>query len=128
MQRSQKEGLIIQVMALKRKENSKAVPLCHAGAKVERSCSSYSSLTSTLDGVSCECQAPGRGHTVSTGQEAGWASELVWRHKLEEKSFASAGDRTHVVQSVVRHYTAWATPAPNKATSLQNNWQQHTAM
>jgi hypothetical protein len=26
-------------------------------------------------------------------------------HRLEEKSFASAGDRTPVVQSVVRYYT-----------------------
>jgi hypothetical protein len=30
-------------------------------------------------------------------QEAGWASELVWKEKPEEKSFA--GDRTKVVQS-----------------------------
>jgi hypothetical protein len=35
-------------------------------------------------------------------------------HRLEEKSFASAGDRTPVVQPVVRHYTAWANPAPKK--------------
>jgi hypothetical protein len=33
-----------------------------------------------------------------------WASELVWTQMLEEKSFASAGDRTPVIQSVVRHY------------------------
>jgi hypothetical protein len=30
---------------------------------------------------------------------------LVWIQRLEEKSFASAGDRIPVVQSVVRHYT-----------------------
>jgi hypothetical protein len=30
----------------------------------------------------------------------------VWTQKLEEKSSASVGDRTPVVQSVVRHYTA----------------------
>jgi hypothetical protein len=40
---------------------------------------------------------------VPTGQEAGWASELVWTQRPQEKSFA--GDRTTVVQSVVRHYT-----------------------
>jgi hypothetical protein len=34
---------------------------------------------------------------------AGWASELVWTQRIEEKSFASAGDRTPVVQSIVRH-------------------------
>jgi hypothetical protein len=28
---------------------------------------------------------------------------LVWTQRLEEKSFASDGDRTPVVQSVVRH-------------------------
>jgi hypothetical protein len=45
-------------------------------------------------------------------QEAGWAPEPIWTQKIEEKSFASAGDRTPVVQPVVRHYTDWATPAP----------------
>jgi hypothetical protein len=48
---------------------------------------------------------PGKGPPLSTGQEAGWASELIWTQRLEEKYFASAGDRTPVVQSVVRHYT-----------------------
>jgi hypothetical protein len=37
-------------------------------------------------------------------QEAGWASELISAQRLEEKSFASARDRTPVVQSVVIHY------------------------
>jgi hypothetical protein len=46
-------------------------------------------------------------------QEAGWASELVWTQRLEEKSFAPAGDRTPIVQSEVRHHTDWATPAPD---------------
>jgi hypothetical protein len=31
---------------------------------------------------------------------------------LEEKSSAPVGDRTPIVQPVVRHYTAWATAAP----------------
>jgi hypothetical protein len=35
-------------------------------------------------------------------QETGWVSELVWTQRLEEKFFLSAGDRTTVVQSVVR--------------------------
>jgi hypothetical protein len=42
---------------------------------------------------------------IPTVQEAGWASELVRTQRLEEKSFASARDRTPAVQSVVRHYT-----------------------
>jgi len=39
-----------------------------------------------------------------------WASEVVWKQRVEEKSFASAGDRTQVVQSVVRRYNDVATP------------------
>jgi hypothetical protein len=34
------------------------------------------------------------------------ATLLVWTQRLDEKSFASAGDLTSVVQSVVRHYMA----------------------
>jgi hypothetical protein len=37
---------------------------------------------------------------IPNGQQAGWASELVWTHRIEEKSFASAGDRSPVIQSV----------------------------
>jgi hypothetical protein len=45
-------------------------------------------------------------------QEAGWAPELVWTQRLQEKSSVPAGDRTPVAQPVVSHYTAWANPAP----------------
>jgi hypothetical protein len=38
-------------------------------------------------------------------QEAGWASELVWTQRIEEKFLVSAGDRTPVVQSIVTHRT-----------------------
>jgi hypothetical protein len=58
---------------------------------------------------------PGKGPPVPIIQEAGWAPEPVWTQRLEEKSFVPAGDRNPdrpVVQPVVRHYTAWATPAP----------------
>jgi hypothetical protein len=54
---------------------------------------------------------PGKGPPVPIEQEAGWAPEPVWMQRLEEKSSASVGDWTPVVQSVVRHYTDWATPA-----------------
>jgi hypothetical protein len=50
---------------------------------------------------------------------AGWAPELVWTQRIEEKSSASVGDRTPVVQSVVTHYTDWATAAPVR--TLYNN-------
>jgi hypothetical protein len=56
---------------------------------------------------------PGKGPPVPVGQEAGWAPEPVWTQRLEEESSASVGDWTPVVQSVVSHYTDWATPAPN---------------
>jgi hypothetical protein len=37
----------------------------------------------------------------------------VWPQRLDENSSVSVGDRTPVVQSVVRHYTDLATPAHN---------------
>jgi hypothetical protein len=64
-------------------------------------------------GVSGQHHAPaalyprGKDSPVPIGQEAGWAPEPVWTQRLEEKSSASVGDRTPVVQSVVRHYTDW---------------------
>jgi hypothetical protein len=42
---------------------------------------------------------PGKGAPVPTVQEAGWASEPVWTQRLEEKSFAPAGDRTPIARS-----------------------------
>jgi hypothetical protein len=54
---------------------------------------------------------PVKGPPVHIGQEAGWASEVVWTQRLEEKFYACAGYRTPVVQSVARPYTNWATPA-----------------
>jgi hypothetical protein len=97
--------------------NGEPVDLCngyalsryhHAGDKGERKYSS-SFLTSTLDAGKWSASRPGhalplgKGSSVPTGLEAGWASELVWTERLEEKS--SAGDRTPVVQYVVRRYT-----------------------
>jgi hypothetical protein len=73
-------------------------------------------LTSALDGGECQHHAPaalyppGKGPPVPIGQEAVWAPEPVWTQRLEEKSSACVGDRTQVVQSVVSHYTDWATP------------------
>jgi hypothetical protein len=76
--------------------------------------SSYSLLTSAQDGVSGQRHAAaalypwGKGPPVPIVQEAGWASEQVWAQRLEEKSFASAsasasaGQRSPIVESVVR--------------------------
>jgi hypothetical protein len=71
-------------------------------------------LTSALDGGEWSASRPGRalppgkGPAVPIVQEAGWAPEPVWTQRLEEKSSASVGDRTPVVQSVVRLYADWA--------------------
>jgi hypothetical protein len=78
------------------------------GGGGERTYSSYSFSTSALDGGEWSASRPGcalppgKGPPVPIGQEAG----------LEEKSSASVGDRTPIVQPAVRHYTAWATAAP----------------
>jgi hypothetical protein len=53
---------------------------------------------------------PGKGPPVPIVEEAGWAPEPVLTQRLEEKSCASIGDRTPVVQSVVSHYTDWTPP------------------
>jgi hypothetical protein len=69
-------------------------------------------------GVSGQHHAPaalyprGKNPPVPIRQKAGWALEPVWTLRLEEKSSASVRDKTLVVQSVVRHYNDWGTPAP----------------
>jgi hypothetical protein len=90
----------------------KAVPLRSTEALLgERRYSSYSFLTSALEGGEWSASRPGRAlppgkqPPVPTVQEAGWVPEPVWTQRLEEKSSASVGDRTPAVQSVVRHYT-----------------------
>jgi hypothetical protein len=65
-------------------------------------------LTSALDGG--EWSASRSGRALPPGKEPRYpldrrALEPVWTQRLEEKSSASVGDRTPVVQSVVRHYT-----------------------
>jgi hypothetical protein len=71
----------------------------------ERMYSSYSFLTSALDGGEWSALrpgralAPGKGPPVPIVQEAGWAPEPVWTQRLEEKSFASSGDRTSIARS-----------------------------
>jgi hypothetical protein len=53
----------------------------------------------------------GKDPRLPIGQQAGWAPEPVWTQRLEEKYFASIGDRTPVVHSVTNHYTDGATAA-----------------
>jgi hypothetical protein len=75
----------------------------HASDKGERQYSSYT-LTSALDGGEWSASRPGRALTpgrwppVHIVQEAGWTPEPVCT-QIEEKPFASAGDRTPVALS-----------------------------
>jgi hypothetical protein len=63
----------------------------------ERRYSSYSFITSALDGGEWSASRPGRaltpgkGPPVPIGQEAGWAPEPVWTQRLEAKSFVPSG-------------------------------------
>jgi hypothetical protein len=65
----------------------------------------YSFLTSALDGGEWSTSRPGRAlprgkdPPVPIAQEAGWATEPVWTQRLEEKSFAPAGDLTPIDRS-----------------------------
>jgi hypothetical protein len=90
---------------------------CMLNAQPMSRYSSYSYLTSALDEGEWSASRPGlalppgKEHPVPIVQEAGWAPEPVWTQRLEEKSSASVGDRTPVVQSVVSYCTDWATAA-----------------
>jgi hypothetical protein len=94
----------------KKKKEGKVVPLRSIDAHLgDRRYSSYSFLTSALEGGEWSASRPGRAlhqgkePPAPIVQEAGWAPEPVWTQRLEEKSFASVADRTLAVQSVVRH-------------------------
>jgi hypothetical protein len=43
--------------------------------------------------------------------------------RLGEKSSASVGDQTLLIQSVVRHYTDWATQLKKDNKTTYNNYQ-----
>jgi hypothetical protein len=105
------QGITVRRNMRSSKCKDKAVPLRHAGGKGERGISSLIPGLSTtlLHAGEWSASCPGRSlpagekKPVPIGQEAGWASELVWTQRLEEKSFASVGNRTPVTQSVVTH-------------------------
>jgi hypothetical protein len=85
----------------------------HAGNKGERRYSFYSFTTSALDGVSSRRHAPAslypRGKDPGTHCTGGWVGPRAGLDTEARGNFASAVDRTPVVQSVFRHYTDWAT-------------------
>jgi hypothetical protein len=65
---------------------------------------------------------PEKDPPLRIAQEAGCVSELVWTQRLEEKSSASVGDRTPVVQSAVKHYTDWTRPASTVFSKKLKSW------
>jgi hypothetical protein len=90
------------VASLKRAKQSHNTPM---EAQGERSYSSYSFTTSEVDGGEWSASRPdralppGKGPPLPIVHEAGWAPEPVWTQRLEEKSLASAGDRTWIARS-----------------------------
>jgi len=70
----------------------------------KRRYSSYSFLTSALDGGEWSASRPGlalvqgKGPPVPIVQEAGWVPEPIWTQRLEEKSSAPTGDRTPIAR------------------------------
>jgi hypothetical protein len=106
--------------------NSKAVPLPPCGRQGERKCSSYSFLTSALDGVSGQRHDPAalyrRGKDPQYPLERRLAGpQQVWTQRLEDKSFASAGDRLPVFQSVVSFN--WCRNIPAVCVRWWVTWQ-----
>jgi hypothetical protein len=71
----------------------------------ERRYCSYSFTTSALDGVNdqrhalAELYPREKEPRIPLAQEAGWAPEPIWTQRIEEKSFASGGDRTWIARS-----------------------------
>jgi hypothetical protein len=84
----------------------KSIPATrHGGAWGERRYSSYSFTTSALDGGERSASRPGRalhpgkGTPVHIVQEAGWAPEPARTQRIEEKSFAPAGNWIPIARS-----------------------------
>jgi hypothetical protein len=92
----------------------------HDGPWGERKYSTYSFLTSALDGgewsASRRSRAlpPGKWPPVPIVHEAGWAPEPVWTQRLEEKSFPLSGIEPRSPSRLVRSQTLYCLsyPAP----------------
>jgi hypothetical protein len=101
----------------------------------QRRYSSYTFMTSALDGGEWSASrpghalAPGKGPPVPIVQEAGLVPEPVWIQRLDEKSFCVwRGSNLYcpVVQSIVRHYTDWAKAVYNLHDKTMSNLEQST--
>jgi len=56
--------------------------------------------------------------SVSSEEEDGWASELLWIFGSTEKSFVAANSQTPAHPILTSHYTNWAIPAPSFHVSV----------
>jgi hypothetical protein len=92
-------------------KKGKVVPLHSIEAHLgDRRYSSYSFLTSALEGGEWSASRPGR--TLPPGkeppvpivQEAGWAPEPVWTQRLGKESSSPVGVRTPAAQPVASHF------------------------
>jgi hypothetical protein len=109
------KSCVIQISHYKKKQSCPATR--HGGRKGERRYSSYSYLISALDGGEWSASRPGRAlpreKDPGTHCTGGWVDP---RDGLDpgdrRKILCPVGDRTAVVQPVVRHYTAWAIAVP----------------
>jgi hypothetical protein len=116
---------LVIVIIKKGKSESKAVPLpsCrHQGGGVQL----LLILDLGLDGVSCQRHAPAalypRERTPRYPLDRRLSGHQSWsEHRCYRKNFVSAGYRTPVVQSVVTHYTDWATLAHDNDDNNNSN-------
>jgi hypothetical protein len=94
--------------------------------------SSYSFTTSALDGCEWPASRPGRAlppgkePPVPIVQEAGLAPGPVWTHRLEEKSLASAVDRTSIARSSSPQPDTILTELPRLHTHTYTHTHTHT--
>jgi hypothetical protein len=95
----------------KKKKEAKVIPLQAMEEHEARGviANSYTFFTSALDGGEWSVSRPGRALPPGKGPRYPLYRRLGRPQRLEEKSSVSVGDRTPVVQSVVRQYTDWAT-------------------
>jgi hypothetical protein len=63
---------------------------------------------------------PGKGPPVPIVQEGGWAPEPVWIQRIEEKSFAPAGDRTPIARSSASSQTLYCLSQPGSVEVLSS--------
>jgi hypothetical protein len=105
---------LLRLYVLLRKRWSKAIPLRHEGAKRERTYIFYSFLTSWVDWVVSVASRPPftseKGPPVPTGQKAGRGFRAGLDTEARGKILSVFLGSNRGVQSVVRHYTDWATP------------------